>query len=546
MSAAASADSMWGNAKKVYHVAQMQGKRKLAAVLTLSLLQAVMQVAGVASIGTVFAAALQPEQMRSWLARLGLDGLIANYDDRQMGISFAVLMILLTLVSTFLNLFAEYVRAKFAFGIAFTLRKAIFAKLCGQPYQYFTQTNPSLILHNLQTLTEYCAGQVLMPALEGGTKCLVAVLLCIIVLAVDAGFTVVAITGIAIGYAVIFFGTRGVRRQFGRTMQASGQATIRDANLYLQGVKAIRVQNVDRFFALRYLAAARQRASAMAKQPLVYNVPKYGLEALVFVGVAGYLIYLMQRGKDLNEEITSLSVVAVAMYRMMPSIQVAYQSISQVTTNLYVLDDLSQELGNWSQVKESRIPLIDASPIPFCRSLRLERVGFHYPGAAKPTLTEVSLEVPRGASVGISGPSGSGKSTLVDLLLGLYHPNQGGIFVDGKALDASNIEGWRAIVGYVPQDVFLIDDTIRRNVAFGVDDSDIDQGRIEEVCEIAQISGVVEQLPRGYETEIGDRGVRLSGGQRQRLALARALYHRPEVLILDEATALWTTKRKWR
>jgi len=182
--------------------------------------------------------------------------------------------------------------------------------------------------------------------------------------------------------------------------------------------------------------------------------------------------------------------------------------------------------------------LATARPLRWSDAIILREVAFRYPGAPLPTLYGLSLTIPKDTSLGIIGPTGSGKSTLVDLLLGLYQPTAGEILIDDRPLVPALVPSWQASIGYVPQDIFLIDDTIARNIAFGLPDNEIDPARLREACATAQLLDFVEaELPDGFDTNVGERGVRLSGGQRQRIGLARALYHRPSLLILDEATS---------
>jgi ATP-binding cassette, subfamily B, bacterial PglK len=182
--------------------------------------------------------------------------------------------------------------------------------------------------------------------------------------------------------------------------------------------------------------------------------------------------------------------------------------------------------------------LARARPFRWNDSITLREISFRYPGASRPALEALSLTIPKNTSLGVIGPTGSGKSTLVDLLLGLYQPTAGEIVIDTRLLTPALVPSWQASIGYVPQDIFLIDDTIARNIAFGLPDSEIDPARLREASDTAQLLGFIEgELPSGFDTNVGERGVRLSGGQRQRIGLARALYHRPSLLILDEATS---------
>jgi ATP-binding cassette subfamily C protein len=235
--------------------------------------------------------------------------------------------------------------------------------------------------------------------------------------------------------------------------------------------------------------------------------------------------------------------MALAGYRLLPSLQLLYGQLTSISTVRHVVDEVYQEFVAAETDKSIRPETVSdvlprARPLRWSDAITLREVGFGYPGAPLPTLYGLSLTIPKDTSLGIIGPTGSGKSTLVDLLLGLFQPTAGEILIDDRPLAPAMVPSWQASIGYVPQDIFLIDDTIARNIAFGLPDNEIDPARLREACAIAQLLDFVEtELPNGFDTNVGERGVRLSGGQRQRIGLARALYHRPSLLILDEATS---------
>jgi len=252
-------------------------------------------------------------------------------------------------------------------------------------------------------------------------------------------------------------------------------------------------------------------------------------------------------GESAAALVPGLGLIAMAGYKLLPAVQMLYSQLSTLQTSRYVLDEIydefrEAEVENVEEKPESYIDRqdeIELNTLPFEKSIKLQNLSFSYESGQKEVLKNVNLAIQKNTSIAFIGETGSGKSTLVDLILGLHKPTKGKILIDGETIDTNKkIRLWQDKIGYVPQDIFLADDTIIRNIAFGIPYEDINHDRIREVAAMAQIADFIEkELPKKYQTEVGERGVRLSGGQRQRIALARALYIKPEVLLLDEATS---------
>ncbi len=277
-----------------------------------------------------------------------------------------------------------------------------------------------------------------------------------------------------------------------------------------------------------------------SKIPIYGNGPRYLIEPVAFGGLMAVVVVLALRGRPFSDILPNLTVMAFAGYRLLPALQLLYSQLVTVAANKYTLTQLEEEILEIEKETAATTPGNNPSALPFAfnRELRLEKIAFQYPGALAPVLDDFSLTISKNESVGVAGPSGSGKSTLVDIMLGLHTPQSGVIRVDDQPLDESNLVSWRRMIGYVPQDIYLLDDTVEANIAFGVEPKDVDPAALREAALGAQILDFIEkELPQGFQTSVGERGVRLSGGQRQRIGLARALYHRPQVLLLDEATS---------
>jgi ATP-binding cassette subfamily C protein len=258
------------------------------------------------------------------------------------------------------------------------------------------------------------------------------------------------------------------------------------------------------------------------------------LEALFACLLGGLIILVTLQGRDHATIVPLLGLYGYAGFRLLPALARVAAKLQRLNFGSAAVNQVYEDYVHLA--KAPKLPASDVAPLPFAREIRFDAVSYTYPGGSRLALKDISLVVPYGASVAIVGPSGGGKSTLVDILLGLLVPDSGRILVDGVDT-ATSIRAWQRNLGYVPQTPYLLDDTLRRNIAFGVPDADIDEQAVAEAVRMAQLTDLVASLPNGLDSAIGERGIRLSGGQRQRIVIARALYPRPAMLILDEATS---------
>lgn len=264
-------------------------------------------------------------------------------------------------------------------------------------------------------------------------------------------------------------------------------------------------------------------------------VPRSYLELLAVIGLAGLIILMVLQGRSLELLIPTIGIFMVAAFRMIPSVNRIMSSMQIIRFSKPAIDMLYEEFTMINTSTNSQVAN-DLCKMPFNESIEIRDLTFRYSGADKNSIENVTLAIKKGESIGLVGPSGSGKSTMIDLVLGLLTPVSGTITIDGQNIQ-DNLRGWQNQIGYVPQSIYLTDNTLRRNVAFGISNEKIDNEAVARVIKAAQLDEFVQSLPEGLETFVGERGVRLSGGQRQRIGIARALYHDPEVLVLDEATS---------
>ena len=268
-------------------------------------------------------------------------------------------------------------------------------------------------------------------------------------------------------------------------------------------------------------------------------LPAPVMESVLVGGLLGVLIVKIVNGADLQGLVPTLAAFAVAAFRILPSINRMTQGINQLTYNKVAVDKIYPAIKEARENGADKRDVIQESGeegLHFEREIKVENITFSYPAREEKVLDKVNLSIPKNKSIAFVGPSGAGKTTLTDVILGVLEPLEGRILCDGTNIDGC-MSAWHAKIGYIPQEVFLLDDTIRNNIAFGIPESEIDDNRVNEVLQEAQLLGFVESLSEGVNTSIGECGARLSGGQKQRIGIARALYANPEILVMDEATS---------
>jgi ABC-type multidrug transport system fused ATPase/permease subunit len=351
--------------------------------------------------------------------------------------------------------------------------------------------------------------------------------------------TVGALVVLALPTALIYRSTQ-------HRLAASGQSAEHGFGLVIQwteqaisGVKEITITGRRSFFLDQHAYHVRRFSDSLRSLAFLTTIPRFIIDTLAVTAMVAIATILLSRGQNLQSSLMLLGMFALAAVRLIPSTSRLSSALAQVRFRYASTEVIYQELLALKQRPSDPLPGSaeeQASPIPFRRTLVIEHLSYSYPGAREGAIDDISLEIPKGHWVAFIGPTGAGKTTLADLILGLLVPSSGRILVDGRNLQ-DNLPGWQRNIGYVPQAVYLIDDSVRRNIAFGVAEEAIDDERVWQALRAAQVDNLVRSLPGGLNAIIGERGGRLSGGERQRLGIARALYHDPEVLVIDEATA---------
>lgn len=461
----------------------------------------------------------------------------------QLLFSAGVVVIVFLVLSNTVSLLSDVYRARYAHGLGGWLQIRMLTNMVSRPYAHFLSVNSGVQLKKIGSdIGQYVNG-VLLPALDSVPRTIFVVTILLASILIDPIATVALAVLFGVSYFLLFVKLGRRRRSNASKLKHAGRGIMVEAQQLLGGVKTVKVHGVESYFLDRFGKHASKYARHIAEMSLYQHGPRYVMETVVLVGLVVFVLVSSSRGEDLLGYIPTLGFIAIAVYRLLPSIQLLYSNLTQVTSSIHALEEVYDEFSTFDKkgggadaVEKSDMPELAA--LNWNRGVTIDSVTFSYPGVAKPVFENLSFEIEWKSSLGIIGKTGSGKSTLVDLVLGLHLPTSGRILIDREELTAVNCRAWQAGIGYVPQEIFLIDDTIAANIAFGVPAHRVELGRLREAAEAAQILTFIEGvLPQSWETRVGERGVKLSGGQRQRIGIARALYSRPTLLILDEATS---------
>ncbi len=529
---------------KLYGLFDKREKRKLGLILVMMLLAAFFEVLGIGLIVPFISVATKPNLIQDNSVLSYLYETLQFTSTTAFLICSVVLLLAVFVIKNVYILWYQHRQYKVILDQQVKLSQNLFRTYLTKPYIFHLQRNTAVLLRNINVEVPKVFQGVILSALQLIAEIVVMICIFSLLLAIEPIATLI-VSGLMAACVALFFALFNKKiGNRGREQQNINREMIKWTNQGLGASKEVKVSGKEHFFVEAYRKHSVRNANNTRYMKVLDHVPRLYIETLLVTLVLVMLLVIMLQDTGVEGMMSTMALFSLAAFRLMPSIN---RIVSLVTTIKYnipafsvVYEDLSVVSGRASRKRgsgrQTPAPASSYRVEPLKRSIELSGVSFRYPEQAEAALTGISLSIPAGKSAAIIGESGSGKSTLVDIMLGLLEPEQGRVIVDGVSLNY-RMDEWRSQIGYIPQFIYLTDDTIRANVAFGVDENEIDDAKVWHCLEQAQLKSYVASLPDALETEVGERGVRLSGGQRQRIGIARALYHNPSVLFMDEATS---------
>lgn len=532
---------MYTTLKELFLLLTPGQRRRLLNLQLLVILMAFAEIAGVVSIGPFMALVGDLEQLEG-------DGLIAQlyaYSGMAEPHKFLIMtgvgvLIILALASA-ISMFTVWRLALYGTQVGAELSSRLFKHYLYQPWLFHSSQTSSQLTNRIAQESLRVTTTVINPLMQMNAKLIMASCMSLAIFIYSPGVALCGVSVFITAYMFLYFTVRRRLIRNGRAISDAQDLRFKLMNEGFGGIRDVLLLERQPIFADRFNAASEHLARAQGTTLAMGQMPRYAMELVAFGCIILLVLYLLALHEgNIGTILPMLSIYALAGFKLLPALQVVYASTSQIRGNLAAIENLRSDLRASLQLKLIPSEAKSSNERGAWKpkdNIQIRDVTFTYPGKKTPVLKNVNLDIRVNKTIGLIGPSGGGKSTVIDVLLGLIQPQRGELLIDGELVTAENVNLWHRAVGFVPQSIFLSDNSIRENIAFGIPPERIDDARVKRAAQLAHLEGLIESLPDKLNTWVGERGIQLSGGQRQRIGIARALYYDPDILILDEATS---------
>ena len=512
-------------------------KFQISLLLIGSIIMAFFEVVGVASILPFMSMVLDPDQISSNQILSFLFNFF-KFDNVETFLFYSGVAVLVLLAfSNFFSAFMYWAITYFSKMQGHIISMRLLKHYLSNNYLFFIERNSSDLGKNILSEIDRVVKGVVLQALQAISKAILTIVVFTFLIYINPFIAIISVLSIGGAYFIFYIISRSYLSTIGEKQSIALFHRYRTVDEAMMGIKDIKLKSLERNFIGRFRQPSIDNARFSAQGLVIAILPRYLLETVAFGGIISIILILLSNDVLISEIIPVLSLYAVAGYRLLPAVQNIYSAQSMIKYNRPALMIIINDLKEIETEEKNELSNEVDQMIKFDKKITVNDIFFKYPKSKKNVINGISLSILKNTSIGFAGSTGSGKTTLIDVILGLLDPKKGNIIVDDTIINNQNLLSWQNKISYVPQTIFLIDESISSNIAFGIKREEIDHDKVAKAAQLANLDRFVEDLPEKYDTLVGENGVKLSGGQRQRIGIARALYNEPEVLVLDEATS---------
>lgn len=526
--------------KKIWFLFDYNEKKRVVLLFLLMIIMAFFEVLGVGSIMPFLSVLGNPETIETnkYLSTVYNYFNFENKDSFLMFLgTFALFMLF---ISAAIRSITSYARFRFSNLRRHSLGQKLLKKYLQQPYSFFLSRNSSDVSKVILSETDLAVGQAILPSLNLLTYIIMTIALICFLILVDPILAFILASVFGGFYIIMYFSVKNHLSKIGNLRNEANTNRFKITSETIGGIKDLKILGREKIYLDSFKKPSYEFSHFQSISATLVEVPQFLVEVVAFGALLAMAMYtLADEGNEVGSILPILGLYAMGALKLKPAINIIYKSLGTMKFAESAINNITEDLKQSSQYIDIKN---DNKRLKLENSLKLDNLNFVYPNTVKMALENINIDIEANTTVGIIGTTGAGKSTLIDMILGLLYPTKGRILIDQKELNLNNIRQWQNSIGYVPQNIFLSDDSITKNIAFGLEKDAINIEQVKNAARMAQIHKFIISLEDDYNTVIGERGVRLSGGQRQRLGIARALYHNPELLVLDEATSALDNK----